>query len=87
MRDTPAANDKGNDENRSYILPLGGALKTRFKDDKMDFIFSCLLSKEDLISIPGVYHPTLGVSRRLMHPRRLLTVALGFDRFWEHLLE
>jgi hypothetical protein len=35
-----------NDSSRYYSLPFGGALKTHRVDDKMDFIFSCLLSRE-----------------------------------------
>jgi hypothetical protein len=42
-RDTPAAEIQ-HGVNRDYISPSGGALKTRFADTKMDFIFSCLLS-------------------------------------------
>ena len=44
-RDAPAVEYLENDLSRYYISPIGGALKTKFVDNLLAFMFSCLLSK------------------------------------------
>jgi hypothetical protein len=47
---------------RDYISPVGGALNTRWVDNKIAFIFSCLLSEVDLMA--KVYHFGMEESRK-----------------------
>ncbi len=65
---------QGDRTGRPYNAPSGGALNIIRMDDKMDVIFSCLLSKENLLAMTGVYHRQWGVSRTTCRCERLLQI-------------
>jgi hypothetical protein len=56
-RDAPAVVSQSKRKIRDYISPLGGALNLTLKADVMLFMFTCLLSEENLTTVAGVYHP------------------------------